>query len=65
MSDLDIGDWIVFSGMGAFATNQWDNSYQAHDGDNLYSLHGALLVADNYWYFYIHLVNNLSKGSSF
>ena len=59
MSDLDIGDWIVFSGMGAFATNQWDNR------DNLYSLHGALLVADNYWYFYIHLVNNLSKGSSF
>jgi hypothetical protein len=49
MADMDIGDWLVFDNMGAFAMSQWDNNFSAQNGQN-FSQHGALLIAENFWY---------------
>ncbi len=49
MSDLEIGDWLVFSNMGAFAMTQWENNYSIQDGTGFASQNGALLVAENFW----------------
>lgn len=51
MSDLEIGDWLVFSNMGAFAMTQWENNYSIQDGTGFASQNGALLVAENFWFY--------------
>ena len=49
MSDLEIGDWMVFDNMGAFAMSRWDENYSVSDCNNPATQNGALLVAENFW----------------
>jgi hypothetical protein len=48
MSDMEIGDWLVFDNMGAFAMTHWDGNYSINDSQDI-SQNGAHLVAENFW----------------
>jgi hypothetical protein len=49
MTDLEIGDWLVFVNMGSFAMAQWESNYSIQAGNDFIAQHGALLVAENFW----------------
>ena len=56
MTNLEISDWLIFDNMGEFAISQWESNYSVQDRSGFLSQSGALLVAENFWFY--------SKGAS-
>jgi ornithine decarboxylase len=61
MTDVDIGDWLVFENMGSFAMIQWEDNYSALKRQECQH-EAALLVAENFWFY--SKIDDLANASN-